>query len=353
MSPVDSQYDSEVLRRLQAAAGTSAPPGVGTDEGDEPLDYDWRRPCLFTPDQKRRMDDLLRQVVKAASSAVRDLLRAKVRIELKQWSQHYRWELTELTTDDDGYGVTLLDANRDPFGMAILSASVATTWVGMLLGGSEVKMDGRELSELETDLLLDATGEIIDAFSDTLELFGAKRLACCEKVAKDELAFPGEDTDEYCRMVFRYRELSARDGGGAEADTGAEDSEPEHMFSIIVRAAEFGPVTGAVLPAGPPDPSPEMRDTMRRNVGRFPVTLRATIGRASLQVSDILSLETGDVIVLDRKADDAIHMTLQGKPLIVAFPATTEGYYSVQTSSGIIAEEDPDSGQIQPTTKES
>jgi len=152
---------------------------------------------------------------------------------------------------------------------------------------------------------------------------------------------------------MKYRPSGDESQGAEIQDIGAEDSGEERTFSIIVHSAVLGPVAQVALPGMSDDVAAEVRRAMRANVERFGVTLRATLGRAFLHVGDILSLQSGDVIVLDRKADQAVEMTLQGKPVTLAFPATTGGYYSVQTSSAVLATERIGAERGQSNTKES
>jgi flagellar motor switch/type III secretory pathway protein FliN len=96
------------------------------------------------------------------------------------------------------------------------------------------------------------------------------------------------------------------------------------MFTVPL---ECGPVQGAMSLAVSPatarlllgensgaGSAPVSRASVIRRVGEVPVELRAVLGRAEFSMDELASLNVGDVIALNRQANDPVEITIDDRP---------------------------------------
>ena len=60
------------------------------------------------------------------------------------------------------------------------------------------------------------------------------------------------------------------------------------------------------------------------------VTLKAFLGQARIRIRDLLSLEPGDVLVLESKVEDPVVVTIEGRPKILGELGVFKGYKAVR-----------------------
>jgi len=73
----------------------------------------------------------------------------------------------------------------------------------------------------------------------------------------------------------------------------------------------LGEATSAAVQA----PSPAL---LRARLGDVPIELRAVLGQATFSLDELSSLRVGDVIALDRSAQDPVDLVVQGRTLFRA-----------------------------------
>ena len=57
------------------------------------------------------------------------------------------------------------------------------------------------------------------------------------------------------------------------------------------------------------------------------------LGRALATMEQVLSLEAGDVLLLQKQADGAADLFVGDKVVALGFPVTCEGHYALQVAS--------------------
>ncbi|RUM89211.1 MAG: flagellar motor switch protein FliM [Thermodesulfatator sp.] len=68
------------------------------------------------------------------------------------------------------------------------------------------------------------------------------------------------------------------------------------------------------------------------------ITLRAFLGQARLRIRDLLSLEPGDVLVLESKVEDPVVVTVEGRPKILGDLGVFKGYKAVRVKEFVKVE---------------
>jgi len=93
------------------------------------------------------------------------------------------------------------------------------------------------------------------------------------------------------------------------------------------------PVLAPVAEGGsakPKRPAEEARKSLLRHLESADIRCQAWLGTASASVSDLVGLEAGDVLVLDRRVGDVAVLFVQGKPVLAGTAARMEGHYALQ-----------------------
>ena len=357
-----------VPERLRQAARRLGPP----PEAPGPVtDYDWSRPHHFTAGGRRRLEAFALRLQDRLNTALAHVLRTKAGLVADPPAECYP------SAVDDGAGgtcyVPLRDADGHPCGALRLPASLAAAWVERLLGGTPSARGGAEnLSPLEAGLLLDIASWIAQAVSDIASVAGTTTIQHEPTVTGWGEALPADDGTELCSFVFREADAmalpstppasadtAAEDGGDTGADPAAEeasdnagaeaasddaDSPAAADEGTAPPPAEVPPAPALLLtsrflePLAEADPaarSPEVdpdtfRSRVQTRIEAVPVTVVARVGSASIPLGDFLSLEAGDVVLLDRSRGETIDLTVDGQVVLRARPAVSAGYYAVE-----------------------
>jgi flagellar motor switch protein FliM len=87
-----------------------------------------------------------------------------------------------------------------------------------------------------------------------------------------------------------------------------------------------------------PVPSKEVRDRITSKVRTTKIPCIIELGRTQLAVRDVIEMEEGDIIRLDRKATEPIDLRIGGRPKFRVRPGTTGKKLAVQVESVIYRE---------------
>jgi len=296
--------------------------------------------------------------------------------------------------DTTAYYVPLRDAAGRPCGALRFPTPLAAAWVERLLGGSpSARTQVESLSPLEAGLLLDVAGWMVKTISEVAASAGTTPIQHEAALAAWDEAMPTDAGEELCRFVFREPPdapcpdaASADDdaeAGGTEdfaAETEADDAasaqaetEPDDAAS-----AETEPADGSAAGDQPADPEPAAAEEaptsseadpdaaptgpalllasrflepladddpaahaasadpdavharIRARIEEAPVEVHADLGTASIGLGDLLALEPGDIVVLDRAVGETIDLSVDGQIVLRARPAVSAGQYAVQ-----------------------
>jgi flagellar motor switch protein FliM len=149
--------------------------------------------------------------------------------------------------------------------------------------------DGRALSATEAQLITDIAGGWLEQFR---RLAGGRALHACPAPEAGALADPEGASSWLCL--------------GSEIECGPITG----VVSVIL-----APSTARLLldPAQDDDSSCSA-EVMMRWMGDIPLELRGVLGTAAFTLDELVGLQVGDVIVLDRRVDDPVEIVLEGRP---------------------------------------
>ncbi len=308
MNQSTEQSGSNITQRLIQAARIRKS-AAKTDV--EAVDYDWSKPYCFTCDQLGEAGRFAEKAAGTISESLSELLGGKINMTGLGVSQHYASRLAEVAADTSSH-VEELVVRGNPAGVIVLNRKTADTWVGMLLGGSNIrKTEGAAPSALELALLLDIfaafSGGLASAFLDA----GLAAPTHGDQILPADYAPAGDKAEIYIELPLNL--------DSAEGNPGA---------SVIVSSSLIESIM--IRSGGKQKSREENRKDMLSHIRRVPIIATATLGSTQISARDLMALEKGDVILLPNKLNDTGIISVQDQPVLKAFPAMFAGHYAMQ-----------------------
>ena len=268
-----------------------------------------------------KLEDTAARFAKELSRTMGALLRSRIDVEPMSVTQQYAARLRQPGDEaPEVYFAELVGRGGEHCGLVTVPAEAGAAWVARLLGGSPAD-DDRELSALETELLSEILRALAQGISAASESADGPALTQRQEVSKGHLVLPAEDSDEYCKFVFR---LSAW--------------ERQSVVFFVLAAEAVDQILG--VRHAPSGRTPEQtRTDLLGHVRCVPVSATLRLGHASVPMRDVMDLEPGDVMLLQQRIDQPAEVVLQGKVVLLADPVTCQGRYGAQ----IVAWADSDS----------
>ena len=327
MSPEATYSERDVVALLLADARTRAAEGIRIEpaRADE---YDWDRPCRYLPEQLVELARLADRCAAAVSGALTELCGSDVVFEPAGGvSQHYARQLAGGQDDAPIYVVDLADADGRATAACTVAANVGVAWVSRLLGGG-AGGDPRDLSDLEADLLVDVVGKMSQAIASVEDPSGPMALGQARGVSKGPLSLGGDGGEEYCRFAFRRRE--AEEEGQAEGDPQAEHAETLPELCFLIASKSVDAAMGVSDAAAGAMTAEQTRQAITAQLSRVGVTAGVCAGHAVATMHEIMSLQPGDVLLLQRRCDEPAEVVIRDQTMLYGNLVRCGGQYAVQ-----------------------
>jgi len=291
------------------AAAKSKP--FSLSEATDASDYDWQSPCSFTSVQLQSLDRFAARVAEEISAALSRQLSDEVRFEPGRIRQYYAAQLSTIAGEAAKYYVPLVAKGGRACGFVVVPGDSARRWVVKALGSSTEVAD-KELSSLESALLVDIISDAAAVVDQLLRQAGGAAIDCGKEISTD---LPMADDDP----SGIYTELPVK-----VADEGDQPS-----FSIVLDSDSIAPAARAK--ASRPTKAPEqIRQDILAVIKQVRLTGEAWIGTAELPMREIMQLAEGDVLLVRRKVGEPIELTANGKTVLVGHPVRCQGRYALQ-----------------------
>ena len=305
----DREQDLVILERLRAQARRH---GGGAPAPLEAEDYDWGRPHHFAPAERRCLETFAQAAAERIARAVEDLVRVDMPLTAAAPAECYA--AATRTDDAKAFHVPLRDAEGNPAGLLRLPVAMGLRCVAKLLGtdGSADRQPA-DLSALETALLLDLAAVMTGALSAASVRAGGPAFQHVEQVLPPDQALPGPPDLPLVTITLQAE---------GDADAG------QVVFSI--RSELLRPLVGPPGPKQAAISPDETREHLGQHLRRATITVTASLGTGQVSVRDLMTLEPGDVLVLETQSDEPIAVAVEGQTVWRGRPAIFEGRYAVQ-----------------------
>ena len=218
-----------------------------------------------------------------------------------------------LAQDKPQYFMPFSVQNKRPEGYLNIQIEAAIVLIAQLLRDPEasVGMNGT-LSSVEESILQDASTIITDTMVAVLQENGQTALKRADRIVSGEWPLEARHLQDLCGFSF-------------------EIAFPQKTVEITIMAV--GEILDAALGIVPRVQKPlspaELSKKISRQLHEAPVTVTAQLCISSIRVEDLVTLEVGDVLVIDKKTTEPIETLLNGRLCFHAWPAICEGRLSL------------------------
>ena len=174
---------------------------------------------------------------------------------------------------------------------------------------SEVEDSGRDLSQLEESLLLDLLSALIKAFSQKYWDFKPDK-----NIVRRLFPIELKGTEEICKITFDVKK--------ADQEKGTE-------AYIMLRCSKLESVVGKAEEAVGSFSADDISKAILGHMQKMPVFITAQLASTALTLKEIMSLEVGDILLLDKKVNEPIELITSGRTALLGQPARLSGKNAV------------------------
>ncbi len=312
----------DLVAMLTRAAGATGEAILADVEFQE---YDWHVPRHFSANELAGIAELADTLADRLAEALTGYLRRPITLAAAKVAEAYR---DRLTSTEARPFVAPLTVGKTPAGALVLDADRSVAWISALLGADVSQRGDAGLSDLETDLLDDLASALSSAAAEVLSAADAPGFGRDGPVVPGLGALPGEAETAYCELRFAVAE-AAEDG--ADEDAGGD---PEAVRLLLTcRALDPLGRAGGAAEEARADPAAD-EQAMRAHLGSARVTAEVRVGGTELSVREVMGLEPGDVLPLDRLADEPLDAFVQHTRVLAGRAvATHDGRYGIQVTA--------------------
>lgn len=331
-----SDLVSEKMQQLLAAVGSKPTEDTTQIEATE---HDWHQPHYFSNDELDKLDDLTTQVAAAIAERFAQLYNSDFNVTIASTTQHFAGQLFEqiLASGQNDYYLGFGTDEEHLFGFVGIPAQSAVTWVTQLLGDSESETDpSKAFSGLEESLLLDIASAIVESLAGSLRDYSDIQAA--KAVTKSQPPFELHGIEELCKIVFVVEQAAP-----------ASDKQPTNggKAHILVPCSKLAPAVGKTAESDIEVSSQDTSKVILEHLQQTLVSVTARLACMVLTLEEIMSLRSGDILLLDKPIDEPGELVVQGQPIFRAQLAKSASKHAVvitQVSCDTVQNTNPATG---------
>ncbi len=310
MSRAANNLSNEKIHQLLIAVGSGP---MEDTTGIKATEYNWNQPHYFDRRQLNRLDEFTKKVARAMAVKFVDFCHSEFDVTVVSTMQHFAAELVDqaMESGQDDYYLAFGTDQDHPCGLISIPTQTAFIWATQLLGDpeSEEEDSGRDLSQLEESLLLDLLSALIEEFSQRIwEFQPAKNIV--------RRLFPLElkGTEELCKITFDIKKT---------------DQEKSSEAYILVLCSKLESAVGKAEQTVGGFSTDDISKAVLGKMQQMPVCITAQLASTVLTLEEIMSLEVGDILLLDKKVNEPIELITSGRTALLGRPAKSAGKHAV------------------------
>jgi flagellar motor switch protein FliM len=310
MSRASNNLSNEKIRELLTAVGTGSKEDA---TGIETTEYNWNQPHFFDRKQLSKLDDSAKKVAKAMAVKFDDFCHSEFDVTVVSTTQHFASELIEqaLEKKQNDYYLAFGTDEEHACGLIRIPTQTAFIWVTQLLGDpeSEEEDSGRDLSQLEESLLLDLLSALLGTFFHEIWDFQPVK-----NIVRGLLPIELKGTEELCKITFDVKKVGKEKGSET---------------SIIILCSKLEPVMGKAEQTVGVFSTDDISKVIIDHMQQMPVCITAQLASTMLTLEEIMNLEVGDVLLLDKKIDEPVELKVNDRTAFRGQPAKSAGKHAV------------------------
>jgi flagellar motor switch protein FliM len=263
--------------------------------------YDFRRPDRVSKDQMRALQNLHDGYARLLATTMSSYLRALVEVDIVSVDQLTYSEFMMSVPNPSCLYIFQMEPLE---GAAIIEVNPNLVFfiVDRLFGGQGKPSEhNRELTDIEKSVLTKIVDRALINLKETWEHVGifTPRIDSYETNAQFVQIAPPNET-----VILISLEVRMKHGSGLIS----------LCFPYIMLETVITKLGGESWIAGQRTTTQETRRLLENELASTELTAKAVIGETSLSVRDLLQLQTGDVIVLEKPADADLILRIGDKP---------------------------------------
>ena len=267
--------------------------------------YDFKRPNRVSKEQLRAFKSIHDKMARNLSSQISAIMRSIVEIQLRSVDQMTYGEFLMSLPSPTSFNVFSMKP-LDGAGVLEINPSIVFSMIDRLLGGKGEGYDNqREFSDIELNLLDTILRQIMQTFKDAW--------------APVSEMFPSIDAKESSPNVVQIvAQNEVVIMVVMEIVIGQSSGMINLCYPVISLETILSKLGSRDLMLSETSSKKSRNKELQALIGGAGVNISASIGNANLSLREILELQIGDVIRLDRKVDDTVFVAVDGKDKFLA-----------------------------------
>ena len=305
-----NNLSKEKIHQLLMAVGSGP---LEDTTGIKATEFNWNEPHYFDRKQLNRLDDFTKRVARSMSVKFSDFCHSEFDVTVVSTEQHFAAQLVDqaMESGQNDYYLAFGNDQDHPCGLISIPTQTAFLWATQLLGDpeSEVEDSGRDLSQLEESLLLDLLSAFIQAFYQKNWEFQPGR-----NMARRLFPIELKGTEELCKITL---------------DVKKTDQEKGKEAYILILCSKLESVVGKAEQAVGGFSADDISKAILGHMQKMPIYITAQLASTVLTLKEIMSLEVGDILLLDKKVNEPIELITSGRTALLGQPARLAGKNAV------------------------
>jgi flagellar motor switch protein FliM len=308
-SPIPYNLTQQKLQQLLAAARLNR---AHTDvHSDAPM-YNWNQPRYFDRSQMETIAAFAKNVATTFSSSLASLGRSDCTAAAADVIQRFASDLMAEFTAQPQFCAAITTDKNEPCGFITVSVTSAYELIAKLLGDTEPHTQQQALLPLENSLLQDITAALVSSVGRSLKQAGGTQVRQTAEVAQGTPALDCAAGQDLCRITFNVNTQNVT-----------------AVLHIVLFCSTLEPLVTKIQNTAVAASSQQFQEAILNCIAPVELPITTQFASLSLRLSDILALEEGDIVVLDKAFSEPIDILLRNNLVFQAHLAADVGKYAL------------------------
>lgn len=323
MGEVLSQAEIDMLLAALTSGAVSAEELREEEKKKRVRVYDFRRPNKFSKDQLHTVRNIYENYSRSLSTFLSAMLRTMVQSNVLSVEQLTYDEFVRSMPDPSIIGIV----NFEPLpgsGIVEINPSLAFVIIDRLFGGpGQAPEKARGLTEIERTVMERLIQRMVDLFQEPWAAVTSLRPRV-----------------EFIETNPQFTQIVSANEMVILVSIETKIGEHVGLINICIPFIVLEPVISRLSVhywyattsrAGPA--APEQSEALRRRIENAVVPMVVILGRTTITVADLLDLQIGDVVPLERKVGEPLEIVVGSKPKFVGYPGLVGNHLGVQITA--------------------
>ena len=325
----DILTQDEIDALLNSVDDASPPPPSNNKKEDDRqiIIYDFKRPNRVSKEQLRAIKGIHDKLARSLASQISSVMRSIVEIKLHSVDQMTYGEFLMSLPSPTSFNVFSIKP-LDGSCVLEINPSIAFPMIDRLLGGKGESFDkNRELTDIELNLLDGILRTIMGRLKESWQVITE---VYPNVEAKESSSSVVQIVSQNEIVVMIVMEITIGSVSG--------------MINICYPVIYLEPILGRLanrdVMLGETNTKKSRNKELKALVGRAEIIYEAILGKAVISVEELLALKEGDILKLDRSADDHAIVSIDKKDVYLAKTGVHRYRKSIQIKELIRTDKD-------------